>query len=50
MQVTFMGHTWPNLRTFLGELFAAAFILGIPFWGSWAYYIVTGNYLDFGGQ
>ena len=33
----------------IGEFTAAAFILGVPFWGSWAYYIVTGEYLDFGG-
>ena len=38
-----------NILTFIGEFIAAALILGLPFYGSWIYYIVTGEYLDFGG-
>lgn len=31
------------------EAISAALILGMPFYGSWIYYAMTGEYMDFGG-
>lgn len=38
-----------NFLNIVGEFVACALILGLPFYGSWIYYIITGEYLDFGG-
>lgn len=32
-----------------GEFAAAAIIIGAAFWLPWLFYILTGEYLDFGG-
>ena len=37
-----------NIMNFIGEFLAAGLILGLPFYGSWIYYMITGEYLDFG--
>lgn len=38
-----------KILNFIGECLAAAMIVGAPFWFSWGYYFLTGEYLDFGG-
>lgn len=35
------------MKTIL-EFLAALFIIGAAFWVPWVYYILTGNYLNFG--
>ena len=31
----------------IGELIAGALIFTLPVWGSWAYYILTGNMVQY---
>lgn len=38
-----------RLMVAAGEFAAAAFIIGSAFWFPWLFYILTGDYLDFGG-
>lgn len=50
MRVKFMGHEWPTIKHFAADLLGAGFIFGFLFGAIWAYYIVTGQPLDFGGN
>lgn len=36
-----------TIRTALGEVAAAALIVGAAWWAPWLYYIVTGRLLEF---
>lgn len=37
------------IRKLLKDMVGAVLIIGMPIYGSWIYYFVTGQVLDFGG-
>jgi len=37
------------IRKLLKDMVGAVLIIGMPIYGSWIYYFITGQVLDFGG-